>query len=280
MLPRIDTDVEQLTLKALMAHTGQVWHRLGETEPHFSVLSNPMFTSDRIGETRDAFYASGEDDVLRLKGTAERCGVQLPLQGTCLELGCGVGRMTLWLAKSFRRVIGVDISASHLAIAEQNVRLEGCRNVELRHVNRLEAVANFPTFDFFCSVIVLQHNPPPVIRWLLVAILSKLNPGGVAIFQVPTVLPNYQFDADAYLADPPSLGVMEMHAIPHEAVLSAIEEAGCKLVEAREYDCIGVDGGMSIEFVVRRRLPILHSIASSLSRFTPLLRRGYGSPRG
>lgn len=251
--PRIDTDIGSVALAEVLAHVETCWRNLGETEPHWSVLTNPQFKSDRIAETGDEFYASGDGDIRRMMEAATRCGVALPLQGTCFELGCGIGRLTLWLSKSFHHVIAADISPSHLALAEQAVRNSGYRNVDLRLVNRPEAFEQLPTFDCFFSLIVLQHNPPPVIHWLLLTILSKLNEGGVGFFQVPTKLPGYSFDAAAYMAQPPTDGLMEMHALPHEVVLSTIREAGCELLEANRHDVADVEDAMFMEFFVRRR---------------------------
>lgn len=251
--PRIDTEIGSVALAEVLAHVETCWRNLGETEPHWSVLTNPQFKSDRIAETRDEFYASGDADVRRLMEAAERCGVALPLQGTCFELGCGIGRLTLRLSKSFHRVIAADISPSHLALAEQAVGNAGYRNVDLCLVNRPETLEQLPAFDCFLSLIVLQHNPPPVIRWLLTTILSKLRVGGVGFFQVPTGLPGYSFDAAAYMAQPPSDGLMEMHALPHEVVLATIREAGCELLEATRHNVAHSGDAMFMEFFVRRR---------------------------
>ena len=88
----------------------------------------------------------------------------------------------------------------------------------------------------------------------------------MAIFQVPTVLPNYRFVTQDYLANPPAVGTMEMHAIPHDAVADIVTLVGCEVVEAREYDCIGIENGKSIEFLVRRRPSLVHSFRSHVSR--------------
>lgn len=250
--PIIETEVDPATLAAMLKHIETCWQRLGETAPHWSVLTAPRFKPDRIAENADEFYGSGAADAHRLPRAADRCGIALPAQGTCFELGCGVGRLTLWLAKSFRLVIGADISLSHLALAEEAVRAADCQNVQLRHVDRLGALDELPAFECFYSAIVLQHNPPPVIRWLLMTILSRLSVGGLGFFQLLTVLPDYAFDAAAYVAGPPTHGDMEMHALPHEVVLATIRDAGCELLEAREFDAVGIPGAMSMDFFVRK----------------------------
>ena len=44
-----------------------------------------------------------------------------------------------------------------------------------------------PEFDLFFSMIVLQHNPPPLIALMLEKIAARLRPGGVAVFAVGIV---------------------------------------------------------------------------------------------
>jgi hypothetical protein len=43
-------------------------------------------------------------------------------------------------------------------------------------------LAQIGGFDFFYSVIVLQHNPPPVIVHMLKTVFAQLNPGGIGYF--------------------------------------------------------------------------------------------------
>ena len=57
--PPIDTEVDSAALSALLMHVENCWRRLCETEPHWSVLTDPPFKSDRIDETGPGFYASG-----------------------------------------------------------------------------------------------------------------------------------------------------------------------------------------------------------------------------
>lgn len=43
----------------------------------------------------------------------------------CVELGCGVGRVTVPLAKRFVQAIGLDISSAHLRVAQEHARAIG-----------------------------------------------------------------------------------------------------------------------------------------------------------
>lgn len=248
----IEVNVEPAVLAHLLANVKAKWDQFGKTEPHWSVLSAPQFKSDQIAGTVDGFYGSGAGDVDLFRNAAHRCNVALPTDGTCFELGCGVGRITIWLGAAFRKVIGADISAAHLAIAQEAIDRSGKSNIELRHLDKPETVHDLPAFQAFYSVIVLQHNPPPVMRWLLERILQKLTPGGLGFFQLPTIGGGYAFEATAYLQQPPGIDVMEMHVLPEETVLEIIEAAGCELLEAREHDCIGDPAWVSKTFLVRK----------------------------
>src|SRR5271169_236009 len=56
-----------------------------------------------------------------------------------------------------------------------------------RRLNRPKSsLARLTNVDLFFSIIVLQHNPPPVILGILDAAFAGLRPGGLAFFQVPT----------------------------------------------------------------------------------------------
>ena len=113
----------------------------------------------------------------------------------------------------------------------------GRRNIELRHLVRLTDLDSLPEVDFFLSLIVLQHNPPPVVGALLRKLLGRLRPGGVGYFQVPTYILGYSFTADAYLRRPPL--DIEMHCFPQPALYSLLDTVGCRLVEVRENSSAG-----------------------------------------
>lgn len=276
--PRIDTAVEAQTLRGLLAHVEQCWRRLGEYEPHWSVLTDPLYKADMISETIEHFYASGSGDVREFVQAVSRSELRFPSGGTCLELGCGVGRATPWLAQHFRHVIATDVSLSHLNVARQAMVESSCNNVELRLVNTIEAIESLPRFNCFFSIIVLQHNPPPVIHWLLSEMLAKLKLGGVAFFQLPTFLPNYQFDAHAYMSQLPDHGQMEMHALPYDSVLRIIDDAGCDLLESQANDCLGIADAVSLNFLVRKSFR--SKVRVGKAKFVSRLARLYGGGAG
>jgi 2-polyprenyl-3-methyl-5-hydroxy-6-metoxy-1,4-benzoquinol methylase len=230
----VETECSADRLTAMMAHIEADWTQLGDTEPHWSVRAEDAFLATNIETTSGDFYESGKLPLARFRTAADRCGVALSALSRCCELGCGVGRTTIWLAETFPQVIAADMSLSHIEIAQSTVKARGRRNVEFSHLSTFGAIDALPSFDVFFSVIVLQHNPPPVIAYLLRTLLSKLRPGGVGYFQVPTYSAHYRFSVDEYLKHATNSGAIEMHVLPQPALFKAIADAGCQMLEMRE----------------------------------------------
>jgi SAM-dependent methyltransferase len=232
-IQKIDTRATPEALAEMMARVEATWDVLGATEPWWSVLTADHYRAVRFdAQTEAAFYASGEHDVRRFRSAASRAGIDLSKFGCCFELGCGVGRLTHWLARIFPEVVGADISASHLRIAHQRLRDAGHDAVRLLLYRDYAAFEDLPSFDAFFSVIVLQHNPPPLIRYVLERVLSRLSTGGIGFFQIPTNIVGYEFDSAAPRIE--AVGQMEMHAFPQPALFELIEDQGCRVLELRE----------------------------------------------
>jgi SAM-dependent methyltransferase len=247
----LNASPEQLT--AMRNHIEENWRLLGETEPHWSVLSQENFRTANIELTKDEFYASGRQFLHQLIVTVRRCGLSpgdaLFDSKTCFELGCGVGRCTIFLSEIFENVIAADISPTHLEIARQNLERLNRKNVLLTHFSSFESLEFLPPIDTFISVIVLQHNPPPLIDALLSGILRKLNPGGIAYFQVPTYRLNYNFGIEDYMNAALPLGEIEMHVIPQYRVFEILHQNGCRLLECREDAWTGIQDMVSNSFL-------------------------------
>ena len=248
----VQTEVDPAQRRQLFARVQQVWHSLGEQQPHWSVVTADEFRPDRIGESLEHFYATGEGNIQTLLRMLRRNGVEPASLSSCLDFGCGVGRLTFALCKQFRQVVGVDVSASHLAVARSEAAKRGISNVDFRLLATVEAIDELPQVDLVYSIIVLQHNPPPVIRALFAGLLRRLSPGGVAVVQVPTYLPGgYSFEARSYLATP--AGEMEMHALPQREAFALAREAGVNVLEVLEDMWTGYGAGSrSNTFVMQR----------------------------
>src|SRR5690348_3922163 len=74
----------------------------------------------------DDFFASGERDA---KHILDFAGTNLGEARTALEIGCGVGRITLPMARRFERVVAVDIAPTMLDRLRANGVGRGIRNL-------------------------------------------------------------------------------------------------------------------------------------------------------
>jgi SAM-dependent methyltransferase len=230
----VEVSVSPAVLQRMVTRIEGEFLEMGATEPHWSVLTADRFLASNIKEHQSEFFASGEESLHDLQAAAARCHLDLSRYRDCLELGCGLGRVTLWLARNFREVVGADISRNHLDIARGAAAEAGLKNINFLNINQISQYQSLPAFDLFFSVIVLQHNPPPLMAFILETILRRLAPGGAAYFQIPTHLTNYHFSAKEYFDTPPMVGNAEVHCIPQPTLFDIIRRTGCEILEIRE----------------------------------------------
>jgi SAM-dependent methyltransferase len=236
---KVEVEVSSEILQRMIRRIQSEFLEMGASEPHWSVLTSDRFLAANLAQNEAQFFDSGRESVDDMFAAAARSGLDLPTDGACFELGCGVGRSTIWLARRFGQVIGADVSHHHLSIARQSANNAGLANVTLVSISDITEFAALPDFDLFFSLIVLQHNPPPLMAHILETILSRLTPGGVAYFQIPSHLTSYRFRAVEYLETPPMVGNAEVHCLPQPVLFNIINRAGCDIVEIREDGSLG-----------------------------------------
>jgi 2-polyprenyl-3-methyl-5-hydroxy-6-metoxy-1,4-benzoquinol methylase len=154
------------------------WEEFGRLDPYYGVLAQPQFHSASIDESsRAAFFEDGEREVRATLATMRQLvGGDLRIR-RALDFGCGVGRLTIPLARSCATVVGVDASPAMLDEARRNCLRAGVSNVEFAASRpRLAGIAG--PFDFVHSYIVFQHIPTAIGYELVDAMLARLAPDG------------------------------------------------------------------------------------------------------
>lgn len=141
---------------------------------------------DRLARRAELYVgdpARGEQELEALFG---RLGAD-PHGGTCVEVGCGSGRMTPALARRFDRVLALDVSPEMIEHARTAVA--GTDNVEFVVVSgeRLDGVPDAVAQVTLCY-LVLQHLPRrSLVRTYLRELARVLAPGGEAFVQIPVL---------------------------------------------------------------------------------------------
>jgi 2-polyprenyl-3-methyl-5-hydroxy-6-metoxy-1,4-benzoquinol methylase len=149
------------------------WEALARQQGAFTVLDHEgtdIPTAD--------FLATGEADIAALlSASASILGRDVPLHNA-LDFGCGVGRLTLPVARRAQSVTAYDIAPTMLAHARRNAEQAGLHNIT--YTSTLPEAR----FTFICSMLVFQYIPRRTGYALIRALTRLLASGGVALLHV------------------------------------------------------------------------------------------------
>jgi phospholipid N-methyltransferase len=132
------------------------------------------------------------------------------------------------LSSTFGRIKALDISKPHLDILEKEISSKQIANIDLIQLNELSVIRQLDPIDFFYSEITLQHNSPPIQREILENMLKKIKKKGYFYFQIPTYIPNYEFNLEKYLKIKNEK--MEMHMLPMNQIFEIVYESNCRIL--------------------------------------------------
>jgi 2-polyprenyl-3-methyl-5-hydroxy-6-metoxy-1,4-benzoquinol methylase len=224
----IEVNVSSATLNRLFDRIRQQWTVVGDSEPYVSVLADEKYSMATIDSTLVEFHETGLVGIQQLRQLAKKNSVAVNY-GTCLELGCGVGRLTAHLAQSFQNIIAVDVSPGNMNVCRSYLQELGIQNVDLRLMKEIMELESMPEIDVFFSFIVIQHNPPPIQKYILDTLLSKVKPGGVFLFQTIVNAPGYEYSVEGNFQY--KVVGYEMHALPMQHVIQSIYSNGLTLLD-------------------------------------------------
>ncbi len=252
--PKIDINITSEKRQQLFNHIQKNWTDFGSAEPWWSVLTHPQYKTANISDTaRDEFYKSGSSACRHIRATLTRCGLRMNFdQLNCLEFGCGAGRNLVHLARMFAHVTGVDISRPHLDKAAMAMDRYGLDNTGLLRLSDIADIDGYDKYDFIYSIIVLQHNPPPLIAEIIARLCNRLNRNGLFLFQVPDSIHGYEFDITAYLDNLSQETAMEMHALPQSEVNKIIAANDCRILEIHPDKDTGTHRICSYNYLVQK----------------------------
>lgn len=236
--------------------TQEHWDALGRDDAMWAVLTDP---GRKGGWTREEFLATGREEIAETLALLDRVGIQVPRRAA-LDFGCGAGRLTVALSEHFERAVGVDIASSMLAQARRNAEGRPCEFV-LEADGSLGSLSDV-AFDLVYTARVLQHMAPEHADRYLGEFLRVLAPGGVLVFQRPSMPSRTVLGLGMRLAPVSvtnalrrvvtrSARTMEMHGTSGADIRRVIEAAGGRIVH-RERDGKAGPHWVSWTYVVRK----------------------------
>jgi SAM-dependent methyltransferase len=161
---------------------------------HVSTLCGSLLgdTSSRdYSDKLSKFNAFAQPELRGLiKGLGLKSGMHV------LDVGCGTGEALNWLlgeVSPMGRVVGVDLSAAHVAAA----RLQASPEIQIYEANLFDALFEPASFDLVWCVNTINHLTDPVAGVIHLATLLRQD-GRVAIGQ-SSFLPDMYFAWDARL---------------------------------------------------------------------------------
>jgi len=233
----IDTTASEDELRQLWGRVRQAWEGLGVERPFHSVLTEQRYAPDHIKDSAAEFWQSGVSEARSLAEYLAGLGLVGLADAMLVEYGCGIGRVAIPLAALVQHVVTYDISEPHLEIARERAKEVGQANIRMMAIGSAPP-EQFEPCDVFYSRIVLQHNPPPIIGYVVRKLIRALKKGGVGVFQVPTYHIGYSFNLRDALGAAQNLD-MEMHCYPQADLFSLIAQEGARLIQMREDDAPG-----------------------------------------
>ncbi len=99
-----------------------------------------------------------------------------------VEVGCGTGQMSLYLARADRMVIGVDLTRASLRLGAAAARRFGLDGVHFVETDLRRPGVKAGSFDVVYSAGVLHHTPDPRAAFAPLARLAR--PGGTIVLGV------------------------------------------------------------------------------------------------
>jgi SAM-dependent methyltransferase len=126
----------------------------------------------------DRLLASGRED---LGHAIARSGMRVGKDLRCLDLGCGVGRLTSALADHFGKVVGLDIAPAFIEEARRHNTAANVRFVVGDGTTL--AAAGDGRFDTVFCYEVFHHVPLGVLASYAREAHARLSPGGQFVFE-------------------------------------------------------------------------------------------------
>ncbi|MTI42337.1 methyltransferase family protein [Roseibium hamelinense] len=207
----------------------------GLSEPYHHEMPDGRFFVRPFRITEHDFWATGLPRIEKLLKELKMSEADLPENPDILEIGCGVGRLSFYLANQAGHLDAADWSEPHLNIARE--RSKRFMTETLRFLD-IDSQANQlkQEYDLICTGDGFWHLPPVLMRDCLSGQLRRLKSGGTAYLTLPVFIKDYSYETLSWINDPGKAS--DRHPLPQEVLLSVIAESGLtvkSLLETRDF---------------------------------------------
>jgi SAM-dependent methyltransferase len=218
-----------------LTKVGQNWESLAKSDPMWAILSDPSKKGNKWDTSE--FLDTG---VREIEDLLYYVGTTYGMKGGrfALDLGCGMGRLSLPLSNYFDHVYGLDISETMMINAQEikerfGKRYQGEVTFVLSKSNLLPFEDNH--FDFIYSNIVLQHMNKYNALLYISEFIRVLKKEGLLIFQAPSrclIENGNKFESPIETED--GIVTIDMNIIPIRFVIDTLYDAGGNILEIKK----------------------------------------------
>ena len=152
----------------------QLWEKLAKENSKYYIYTDKGrdITNYEFGDSGSEDYVKYilEDDLIK-KDPQEAC---------MLDLGCGIGRMTRFMALDFKKVIGIDISGEMIRQGKEALQKKRYSNVEFIETDGESIPLKDSSVDVVFSYIVFHHmKTKEIVEKNFKEVYRVLKPGGL-----------------------------------------------------------------------------------------------------
>lgn len=162
------------------------WEKFGKKDPYYWVTTDSRYKDAKLKKNvQKHFFDSADkylDSIFKV--------IQKHLDSSfhperALDYGCGVGRVTIPLARRCNYVFGVDVAESMIAEAEKNRERYLLNNVDFTaRTNSLPSLTD--SFDFVHSIYVFQHIRAKQGLKTVIQLIDSLKENGIGMLHFIT----------------------------------------------------------------------------------------------
>lgn len=149
---------------------------------------------------------------------------------SCLEIGCGTGKNTVWLVKKASHITGVDLSEGMLKIAKEKVQSEKVEFIQA-DITKAWSFSSLQ-FDLVTFSLVLEHIQD--IRQIFAEASKKLTHNGYLYLGELHPFKQYA-GSKARFNSGEGVQVVECYTHNISEFMSAANDNGLSLVQLKEY---------------------------------------------